>query len=97
MQELHCRHAFPLFWRLDSIGKNHDARVDLKGPEQSKAEADPAGSERVQIETLAVEEMQKAMVGHASKVQDADKAGDAGIIGTTAQADQDKNQPAESM
>ena len=97
MQKFHSRHAFPFFGGLDSIGENHDARGHLKWAEQSKAEANPAGSKRVQIKALTVEEMEKAMIGLAAKVQDTDEARDFGVVSATTQAHQDESQPEEGM
>jgi hypothetical protein len=93
VQEFHGGHALPFFGRLDPIGENDQARADLKGVEQAKAQAYPTGSEPIQIKPRAVEEMKKTVVGIPPKVQDADKTRDPGVIGPSAQAHQGENQP----
>ena len=51
------------------------------GLKEHQAEPHPAGGELVQIETLAVKQMQEAVICLAAKVQNTDIAGNTGLIG----------------
>jgi hypothetical protein len=80
---------------LDAIGQADQARADLEWAEQGKAQARPASGEDLEIEAGAVDEVQEAKVGLGTEVQDAHEAGDPGVAGPTAQADQREKHPHE--
>ena len=67
MQQLHGGHALAFLGRLDAIGENDQSRADLERPEQREAETNPASRELVQVQGLAVEEVEEAVVGLTSE------------------------------
>jgi hypothetical protein len=67
----------------------------LEGPEQRKTQTSPAGCEPIQIDTLAVKQVQETVIGRRTKAKDADEAGDAGKIHAAAETHQDHGHPQE--
>lgn len=95
MQVFDRGHALALLRGLDAIGQTDQPRADLKGPEQNQAQACPARGEDIEVQARAMEQVQKSMVGLATEVQDANEAGDPGVVGSTAQAHQYEKHPKE--
>lgn len=93
MQLLDSGHAFALLCGLDAVGETDQPGADLEGAEQDDAKACPASGENIEVQGRAVEQVQKSMVGLATQVQDAHKAGDPGVVGPAAQAHQCQEHP----
>ena len=93
MQVFHARHAFAVLGCLDSIGDANQTRTDLKWTKQLKAQAHPAGGQDIEVQGLAVEEMEKPVAGNTAQVQYPHKAGDPGVVRATTQTHQDKGHP----
>jgi hypothetical protein len=53
---------------------------------QHKSQTNPAGGEAIQIEGLAVEQMEEAVVCLTAEAQDANVAGNPGSLGTATEA-----------
>jgi hypothetical protein len=88
-------HALALLRSLDAVGQTRQPRAALKWPEQDETKACPASGEDLEVQGRAVQQVQKSMVGLATGVQDAHEAGDPGVAGSTAQAQQYEKHPKE--
>ena len=86
VQHLHARHAFALLGGFDAIGQQHQARADLKRAKQLQAKTDPTRGQHIQVQRVAVKQVQEAVVGRRPEVQHAHGAGNAGVVGAAAQA-----------
>jgi hypothetical protein len=62
MQHLDGRHQLALFGRLDAIGQADYAGACTNGLEQRQTQPHPANGELVQVQTLAVKQMEEAVV-----------------------------------
>ena len=75
MQALDGGHQLALFGRLDAVGHADQAGARTDGLEQRQAQFHPAGGELVQIECLAVKQMQQAVVSLGAQAENPDIAG----------------------
>jgi len=86
VQPLDRGHLLALFGCLDAIGNTDQVRANAEGLEQRGTEAHPKSGELIQIKALAVEQMEKAVVGPVIKSQNTNIAGNAGQISTATEA-----------
>ena len=86
VQHLHARHAFAFLGGFDAIGQQHQTRADLKRAKQLQAKTDPTRGQHIQVQRVAVKQVQEAVAGLGGVVQHAHEAGDAGVAGAAAQA-----------
>jgi hypothetical protein len=93
VQHLDGGHALALLGSLDAVGQTDDAGAHQHGLKKHEREPHPAGSEFVQIESLAVEQMKEAVVCLAAKVQHADIAGNTGPIAAATESHQGQDHP----
>jgi hypothetical protein len=66
---------------------------EQKGAKQHQAQAHPARSQDIEIERLAVKEMQQPVIGIPTQIQDPHKAGDTQVVSATAKPHQDQSHP----
>jgi hypothetical protein len=81
---------------LDAVGQADHAGAGTDGLEQRQAQFYPAGGELVQIESLAVKQMQEAVVSLRTQAENPDIAGNPGQIKPTTEANQGQDPPQES-
>jgi hypothetical protein len=63
MQQLDTGHALALLGRLDPVSQADQALSDLKGAKQHQAQAHPAQRQDIEVQRLAVKEMQQSVIG----------------------------------
>ena len=80
VQALDGGHQLALLRRLDAVGQADQAGACTDGREQRQAQFHPAGGELVQIESLAVKQMQEAVVSLGTQAENPDIAGNPGQI-----------------
>jgi pyruvate/2-oxoglutarate dehydrogenase complex dihydrolipoamide acyltransferase (E2) component len=78
---------------LDAVGEEDQPASGLEGREQGECEADPAGSEEVQVQGLAMEQPQETGIGGGLEPEDPDKAGDTGEVHAAAHAHEGQDEP----
>ena len=96
MQALDGGHQLALLGRLDAVGQADQAGARSDRREQCQAQFHPAGGELVQIESLAVKQMQEAVVGLGAKAENPDIAGNPGQIQPATEANEGQQHPQES-
>jgi len=93
VQALDGGHQLALFGRLDAVGQADQTGARTDGREQRQAQLHPAGGELVQIESLAVKQMQEAVVSLGPHAENTDIAGNPGQIQPATEADQSQDHP----
>ena len=88
MQALDGGHQLALFGRLDAVGHADQAGARTDGLEQRQAQFHPAGGELVQIECLAVKQMQQAVVSLGAQAENPDIAANPSQIQSATEANQ---------
>ena len=96
VQKLDARHTFALLGSLDAVSDTYQALSDQKGAKQHQAQARPARGQNIEVERLAVKEMQQPVIGITAQVQDPYKAGDTQVVRAATQPHQDQSHPQKS-
>jgi len=93
VEQLDGGHLAALLGGLDAVGQADEPLAGTEGLKQLQTEAHPAGGEGVEIEPRAVEQVQEAVVDLGAGAEEAHVAGDAGPLGTAAEAHQREGHP----